>query len=52
MVLLYITGNSILIHCLIITCNGKLDISIYLFIYIYVCVTESLCCTPETDTTL
>ena len=21
-------------------------------IYIYVCVTETLCCTPETDTTL
>ena len=27
-------------------------ICVYMYMYIYACVTESLCCTPETNMTL
>ena len=33
------------IQCLVITCNGKGSEKEY--IYMYVCITESLYCTPE-----
>ena len=44
--LLYSTGNYI--QYLVITYNGKE----YEKVYISICITESLCCTPETNTTL
>ena len=44
----YSTGNYI--HYLVITYNGKKNEKID--IHIYVCITESLCCTPETNTAL
>ena len=46
--LLYSTGNYIQYH--VILSNGKESEKEYT--YIYVCVTESLCCTPETGTAL
>ena len=43
-VLLYSTGNYI--HCPVINHNGKE------YVRVCVCVRESLCSTPETNTTL
>ena len=45
--LLYSTGHYI--QYLVITYSGK---EYEKHIYIYICITESLCCTPETNTTL
>ena len=44
------TGIAQYIQCLVITYNGKGSEKEY--IYMYVCITESLCCTPEATTTL
>ena len=44
--LLYSTGNYT--QYFVITHKGKKSEKVD----IYVCITESLCCTPETDTTL
>ena len=52
--LLHSTENYI--QYLIITCNGKESekehIYIYIYIFRYTYITESLCRTPETNTTL
>ena len=49
--LLYSTGNST--QYSIITYKGEnLKENGYIYIYIYICIYESLCCTPETNTTL
>ena len=48
--LLYNTGNYI--QYLIITYNGKESKKEHIYIYIYIGITESLCCTPETNATL
>ena len=45
--LLYSTGNDT--QYLIITYNGRKDKK-RIHISIYICITESLCCTPETNT--
>ena len=45
-VLLYSTGNSI--QYLVINHNGKDHEKEYIYIK---CITESFCCTPETNTT-
>ena len=37
---------------LVITCKGKELEKEYLSIYLSIYITESLCCTPETNTTL
>ena len=51
--LLISTGNYI--HYLVITYNGRECIKrIYIHVpilYMYVCITESLCCIPETNKT-
>ena len=55
-VLLYSTGNYI--QYPMINHNGKehrkecLSLSIYMCVYVYVCITESLCCTAVINTTL
>ena len=49
----YITGNYI--QCLLITFHGKESekkMYIHISMYRYIYITESLCCTPETNTTL
>ena len=58
--LLYSTGSYI--QYLVITYNGKeseneyvcvcvcVCVCVYIYIYIYIYKTESLCCTPETNT--
>ena len=54
--LLYSTGNYI--QYLVISCKGKDSEkgNIYMFFYkyinTYIYITESLCCTPETNTAL
>ena len=52
--LLYTTENYI--QYLIITYNGKESKKEYIYVYMYthtyIFLTELLCCTPETDTTL
>ena len=48
--LLYSTGNSI--QYLIVTNNGKESEKEYIYIYILMCIIDSLCCTPKTNTTL
>ena len=48
--LLYSTGNDI--HYLIIMYNGKKSEKEYIYINIYIYKTESLCCTPENNTTV
>ena len=40
--------GELYIQYLVITCNGKESEKEY----VYVCITESLCCIPETNTTL
>ena len=49
-VLLYSTGNYI--QYLVINYNGKESEKEYTHTYIYAYITESLCCTPKTNTTL
>ena len=55
-VLLYNTGNYIPYP--VMNHNGKeyvkecMDICIYLYIHEHICITESLCCTAEINTTL
>ena len=48
-VLVYSTGNYI--QYPVINHNGK-EYEKECIYYIYICITESLCCTPETNTTL
>ena len=47
--LLYSTWNYIQYR--VIRCNGK-NVKMKMCVYVCVCVTESLCCVPETNTTL
>ena len=50
-VLLYSTGNSS--QYLVINHHGKeYKKNVYIYIHTYVWITESLCCTAETNTTL
>ena len=46
--LLYSTGNYT--QYLVITYNGKESEKEYTYIYTYICITESLCCTLEINT--
>ena len=48
--LLYITWNSI--QYLVITYNGKESEKVYICIHTHTHIPESLCYTPETNTTL
>ena len=47
--LLYSIGNYI--QYLVINHNGKEYEKEYIYIHVYICITESLCCAPETNTT-
>ena len=47
--LLYSTGNYT--QYPVITYHGK-EPKKRIHIHVYICITESLCCTPETGTTL
>ena len=49
-VLLYSTGNYI--RNPVINHKGKEYEKEYIYMYVYVCITESLCFTAETNTTL
>ena len=44
--LLYSTGNYI--QYLVIAYNGKESEYIYIYVCVYICIPESLFCTPET----
>ena len=46
--LLYSTGNYI--QYLVITYSGR-ECKKRIYIFLYTCITESLCCVPETNTT-
>ena len=48
--LLYSTGNYTQYYVIIY--KGKESEKEYIYTHIYICITESLCCTPETYTIL